>query len=95
MVTRPGGTDVPTENTTEDTAGSPAGKKGATMKVTVDENKCCGAGSCVLAAPEVFDQRDEDGIVVLLDAAPAEDQHVAVRDAVAVCPAAAIALSDA
>ncbi|MFE3141013.1 ferredoxin [Streptomyces scopuliridis] len=65
------------------------------MKVTVDEDKCCGAGSCVLAAPEVFDQRDEDGIVVLLDPEPVEDRHAAVRDAAAVCPAAAISLSDA
>ncbi|MDX2860790.1 ferredoxin, partial [Streptomyces scabiei] len=36
------------------------------MKVRVDETRCCGAGSCVLIAPEVFDQRDEDGIVALL-----------------------------
>ncbi|MDW6057579.1 ferredoxin [Streptomyces sp. FXJ1.4098] len=64
------------------------------MKVTVDQDKCCGAGSCVLAAPDIFDQRDEDGIVVLLAPQPAADQHVAVRDAAAVCPAAAIALSE-
>ena len=98
MVTRPDETSVPTEpteKTTKGTAERPARQKGATVKVIVDEDKCCGAGSCVLAAPEVFDQRDEDGIVVLLDAEPAEDQHAAVRDAAAVCPAAAIALSDA
>ncbi|MEU1515211.1 ferredoxin [Streptomyces sp. NPDC090075] len=65
------------------------------MKITVDEAKCCAAGSCVMAAPEVFDQRDEDGIVVLLNAEPAEDQHDAVRDAAAVCPAAAITLVEA
>lgn len=94
MVTRPAEASVPTDNAAEDTAEGPIQKKGATMKVTVDEDKCCGAGSCVLAAPDVFDQRDEDGIVVLLDAEPAEDQHAAVRDAAAVCPAAAIALSD-
>ncbi|MFJ7996535.1 ferredoxin [Streptomyces sp. NPDC096310] len=64
------------------------------MKITVDEPKCCGAGQCVLVAPEVFDQRDEDGIVVLLDAAPAEEQHVAVREAAAVCPAAAIVIEE-
>ncbi|KAB8180484.1 ferredoxin [Microbispora catharanthi] len=62
------------------------------MKVIVDEAKCCGAGQCVLIAPEVFDQRDEDGIVVLLEPEPAEDQHTAVREAAAVCPAAAIQL---
>ncbi|XVQ90270.1 ferredoxin [Microbispora siamensis] len=64
------------------------------MKVIVDEEKCCGAGQCVLIAPEVFDQRDEDGIVVLLEAEPAEDQHTAVREAAAVCPAAAIQLDE-
>ncbi|GAA2294435.1 ferredoxin [Streptomyces kunmingensis] len=60
------------------------------MKITVDEEKCCGAGQCVLIAPEVFDQRDEDGIVVLLDAAPPADRHEAVRESALVCPAAAI-----
>ncbi|WAL69335.1 ferredoxin [Amycolatopsis cynarae] len=64
------------------------------MKVTVDEEKCCGAGQCVLLAPEVFDQRDEDGIVILLDAGPAPALHPAVREAASVCPAAAIALSE-
>ncbi|MBK3639908.1 MULTISPECIES: ferredoxin [unclassified Streptomyces] len=64
------------------------------MKITVDEEKCCGAGQCVLIAPEVFDQRDEDGIVVLLDAEPATEQHTAVREAASVCPAAAIALGE-
>jgi ferredoxin len=63
------------------------------MKVSVDEDKCCGAGSCVLVAPEVFDQRDDDGVVVLLDAEPAEELHSAVREAADVCPAAAILLS--
>ncbi|MEV0998669.1 ferredoxin [Nonomuraea sp. NPDC050202] len=60
------------------------------MKVTVDEDKCCGAGSCVLIAPEVFDQREDDGIVILLNAEPGEDQHAAVRESAAVCPGAAI-----
>ncbi|MBF8184835.1 ferredoxin [Nonomuraea sp. K274] len=64
------------------------------MKVTVDDVKCCGAGQCVLIAPEVFDQRDEDGIVILLEPEPAQDRHVAVREAAAVCPAAAIEVSE-
>ncbi|MEV4225059.1 ferredoxin [Nonomuraea sp. NPDC049725] len=62
------------------------------MKVIVDEDKCCGAGQCVLIAPEVFDQRDDDGIVVVLQAEPGADQHDAVREAAAVCPGAAIGL---
>lgn len=60
------------------------------MHISIHEEKCCGAGQCVLAAPEIFDQRDEDGVVVLLDAAPAEGHHAAAREAAAVCPAAAI-----
>lgn len=64
------------------------------MNVTIDEDKCCGAGQCVLIAPDVFDQRDDDGIVILLDAQPPEGQHAAASEAAAVCPAAAIHLSD-
>jgi ferredoxin len=60
------------------------------MRITIEEDKCCGAGQCVLVAPEVFDQRDEDGVVVLLDAKPPAEQHAAAREAAAVCPAAAI-----
>lgn len=63
------------------------------MRVRVDENKCCGAGQCVLVAPKVFDQRD-DGIVMLLDEAPPEALHAAVREAASVCPAAAITLDE-
>jgi ferredoxin len=64
------------------------------MKVTVDEDRCCGAGQCVLIAPEVFDQREDDGVVVLLDAEPSERFHTTVREAAGVCPAAAIELSE-
>ena len=64
------------------------------MKITVDQDKCCGAGTCVLLAPDVFDQRDDDGIVVLLDEAPPQDLHDLVREAAGVCPAAAIEVQE-
>lgn len=63
------------------------------MRVRIDESKCCGAGQCVMIAPRVFDQRD-DGIVILLDAAPPTELHAAVREAACVCPGAAIALDE-
>jgi ferredoxin len=63
------------------------------MKISVDEEVCCGAGQCVMVAPEVFDQRDEDGIVVLLDAEPSEDLQGAAEEAAAMCPSGAIELS--
>ena len=57
------------------------------MKITVDQDKCVASGQCVLVAPEVFDQRDEDGIVVLLQE---ETQSGAVHEAARICPALAI-----
>lgn len=62
------------------------------MKVEIDDVKCVAAGQCVLLAPDVFDQREEDGIVVLLDDQPTPDSHAAVRESALVCPAAAIRL---
>ncbi|MBB5783574.1 ferredoxin [Nonomuraea jabiensis] len=64
------------------------------MKIVVDEAKCCGAGQCVLIAPDVFDQNEDDGIVILLEAEPAAHLHAAVREAAAVCPAAAIQVDE-
>ncbi|WP_033220540.1 ferredoxin [Kitasatospora phosalacinea] len=64
------------------------------MIVHVDADRCCGAGQCVLAAPEVFDQRDEDGTVVLLDASPPAALVREVADAVAACPGGAIRLEE-
>jgi ferredoxin len=67
---------------------------GDPMKVSVDADKCVAAGQCVLLAPEVFDQREEDGVVVLLDETPGPEQHDAVREAAMVCPASAIYLNE-
>jgi ferredoxin len=64
------------------------------VHITVDEMKCCAAGQCVLAAPDIFDQREDDGIVILLNADPAEDQYSRVREAAAVCPAVAIEVQE-
>jgi len=62
------------------------------VEVELDEPKCVAAGQCVLAAPEVFDQRDEDGVAVVLDNRPDPDLLDGVREAAALCPAAAIRL---
>ncbi|QUQ62344.1 ferredoxin [Kutzneria sp. CA-103260] len=64
------------------------------MKVVVDQDKCVGAGQCVLLVPDVFDQRDEDGIVVLLNEFPPAELHEDVRQAARVCPALAIELDE-
>jgi len=64
------------------------------MRVELDEPKCVAAGQCVMASPEVFDQRDDDGVAILLEERPADELLDGVREAVAICPAAAIRLVD-
>ncbi|MEV6589904.1 ferredoxin [Streptomyces acidicola] len=62
------------------------------MRVEVDAPKCVAAGQCVLIAPDVFDQSEEDGVVVLLDETPTDALHDVVRESAMSCPAAAIRL---
>ncbi|MEV7211876.1 ferredoxin [Kitasatospora cineracea] len=64
------------------------------MLVHVEPDRCCGSGQCVLAAPEVFDQNEQDGTVVLLQASPPADLVREVADAVAACPGGAIRLEE-
>ena len=64
------------------------------MKIIVDQDKCVASGQCVTAAADVFDQSDEDGIVVLLTDNPPESLQTDVHQAAAVCPALAIIIED-
>lgn len=64
------------------------------MKIIIDEEKCVAAGQCVNVAPDVFDQRDEDGIVVLLNESPDGGEAADARQAAAVCPALAIRIEE-
>ncbi|WP_431042216.1 ferredoxin [Streptomyces sp. P1-3] len=64
------------------------------MHIAVDQEACVGAGQCVLSAPEVFDQDDESGLVVLLDEQPPEELHRDVREAVKLCPVQALAATE-
>ncbi|MER6158879.1 ferredoxin [Streptomyces sp. NPDC001868] len=64
------------------------------MRVDLDEPKCVASGQCVMASPEVFDQRDDDGVAILLVEHPDDDLMDGVREAIAICPAAAIRLVD-
>ncbi|MFF4035406.1 ferredoxin [Streptomyces sviceus] len=62
------------------------------MLITTDTEACVGSGQCALVVPEVFDQDDAEGTVVLVDAAPSEEFHHDVREAVSRCPVRAIAV---
>jgi ferredoxin len=60
------------------------------MRIAADRDLCIGAGMCVVSAPAVFDQDDDDGLVVLLAAEPADSDLAAVREAIALCPSGAL-----
>jgi len=62
------------------------------MKINVDRDRCVGAGQCVLAAADVFDQSIDDGLVELLQAEPSEELREAVNEAELICPSGAIEL---
>jgi ferredoxin len=64
------------------------------MKVVVNQDKCVSSGQCVLNASELFDQRDDDGVVVLLNDSPPPDQADNVRNAATACPALAIDIEE-
>jgi ferredoxin len=60
------------------------------MKIEVDVHKCIGAGQCVTAAPKVFAQGEDDGMVILLQEKPGPSEQSAARSAIRLCPASAI-----
>lgn len=62
------------------------------MRVIADLDRCCGNGQCVMDAPDVFDQNDDDGTVIVLREFPAADQEEAVRAAVKHCPTEALSV---
>lgn len=64
------------------------------MKVAVDQNKCVSSGQCVMNTDAVFDQRDDDGVVVLLIDNPGPELAEETRNAAAACPALAIHIDE-
>jgi ferredoxin len=64
------------------------------MRVRVDRDLCIATGNCVLTAPDVFDQDEDDGTVVVLSESIGSDQEDAVRKAVTLCPAHVISVED-
>lgn len=64
------------------------------MELHVDRERCIGAGMCVLTAPDVFDQDEDEGLVELLESPPAAGHEDAVREATRVCPSGAIWLDE-
>ncbi|GAA1255893.1 ferredoxin [Sphaerisporangium rubeum] len=64
------------------------------MRITADTSRCVGAGMCVLTAPALFDQDEDDGTVVVLDPAPPPAVQPAARRAVRSCPSGALSIEE-
>jgi len=61
------------------------------MRVVVDYDLCESNAICMVAAPEVFEVRDDDFLYVLQDE-PSEELRGKVEEAVRRCPKQAIAI---
>jgi ferredoxin len=64
------------------------------MRIVADRDRCIGSGQCVLTEPGVFDQSEEDGLVLLLTDQPGGDTEAAVRQAVRLCPSQALSVQE-
>lgn len=62
------------------------------MKVEADLDLCVGSGMCAFTAPDVFDQDESDGHVLVRATELTPDQVDLARQAVEACPAAALTL---
>ncbi|MEU2787949.1 ferredoxin [Streptomyces sp. NPDC007100] len=65
------------------------------IEVRVDPEVCAASGMCTLLVPEVFDQSEEDGTVLLVDATPAAGLEKKVHTAALRCPSGAITVHQA
>lgn len=62
------------------------------MRIKTDRSKCIGSGNCVLTAPALFTQSEDDGTVILLNAEPGEEHRASAEEAADNCPARVITI---
>lgn len=64
------------------------------MQVHANRDMCVSSGQCVMTAPDVFDQDEDEGVVVLKTGSPSPELAPDIRRAAAMCPAMAISITD-
>jgi ferredoxin len=65
-----------------------------TLRIRIDEGCCVGNGECVVLAPELFDQRVDDGISEAIGDPDTATLRVKLAEAIAACPSGAISTVD-
>jgi len=63
------------------------------MKILANRAICMGSGQCVNAAPEIFEQDADEGLVVVLKPEVGEDLREAAELAAMSCPVHAVTLT--
>jgi ferredoxin len=69
-------------------------KGGNEVRVIAFTQKCIAGGNCVLTCSDVFEQRDSDGTVHILNERPALALLEKVRQAVDLCPGQVFTIED-
>lgn len=64
------------------------------MKIVANRSTCIGAGQCVFANPDAFDQDDDGWVVVLRPDALEEKALALAKQAVNLCPSRSLTLVD-
>ena len=59
-------------------------------KIVADRARCIGSGNCVMLAPTLFTQREDDGLVEVIDSDVSLDGLPTVSLAVESCPGRAL-----
>ncbi len=70
------------------------GEKDNAMRVIAQTQKCIGSGNCAFTCPQVFGQRDEDGVVHVINEHPSLDLLARVKQVVDLCPAQVFRVED-
>jgi ferredoxin len=66
----------------------------ASVRIVADRDICFGAGMCVMTAPDLFDQDDELGQVLVLKERPGPSRREAAQRAAFLCPSGALSLEE-
>ena len=64
------------------------------MRVIRNATTCALHGECVVAAPDVFEIRDDDEVVTVLAPEPGEELRGSVENAALACPTSSIRIED-
>ncbi|TWJ06367.1 ferredoxin [Stackebrandtia albiflava] len=63
------------------------------MRIHADREVCVAAGMCALTAPDLFDQDEDDGRVIVLRSDLTDHDVEAAHEAVELCPSGALRIT--